>query len=66
MQDYLNQIVNIINDYPQEIYQDNKLMSAIEFNYFFTKRALLIWTFQILGSTLFFLDIKNSLLQFYL
>ena len=64
MQDYLNQIVNIINDYPQEIYQDNKLMSAIEFNYFFTKRSLLIWTFQILGPTLFFLDIKNSLLQF--
>ena len=59
-------IVNIINDYPQEIYQGIKLMSAIEFNYFFTKRALLIWTFQILGFTLFFLDIKNSLLQFYL
>ena len=28
-------IVNIINDYPQEIYQGIKLMSAIEFNYFF-------------------------------
>ena len=38
-------IVNIINDYPQEIYQGNKLMSAIEFNYFFTKTGLLICTF---------------------
>ena len=38
-------IVNIINDYPQEIYQGIKLMSAIEFNYFLLKAGLLIWTF---------------------
>lgn len=29
---YLNQVVNIINDYPREIYQSGKLMSAIEFS----------------------------------
>ena len=38
-------IVNIINDYPQEIYQGIKLMSAIEFNYFFTKSGTFDWDF---------------------
>ena len=38
-------IVNIINDYPQEIYQGIKHMSAIEFNYFLLKVGLLIGTF---------------------
>lgn len=31
-QNYLNQVVNIINDYPREIYQSGKLMSAMEFS----------------------------------
>ncbi|WP_406602339.1 hypothetical protein ACJA29_02545 [Metamycoplasma sualvi] len=59
-------IVNIINDYPQEIYQGIKLMSAIEFNYFFTKSGTFDLDFLNLEPTLFFFDIKNSLLQFYL